>query len=38
MIALIALIPDENATPWSASSSEARQASSAVRVGLIVRA
>ena len=37
MIVVVAPRPDENASPWSAPSSEARQVSSAVRVGLPVR-
>ncbi len=38
MIAVVAPMPDEKQMPCSAPSSAARQASSAVRVGLIVRA
>ena len=38
MIAVVAPIPDEKQTPCLPPSSEARHSSSAVRVGLIVRA
>ena len=34
----VAAIPEPNAKPWSALSSDARQSSSALRVGLALRA
>ncbi len=37
MTVVVAPMPEENAKPWSALSSDARQVSSARRVGLAVR-
>ena len=37
MTVVVAAIPEPNAKPWSALSSDARQSSSAFRVGLALR-